>query len=114
MSQKWIGPALLFCCFVVSTPMCQAAGEPPEAASEEAARPAKSDLALGMIAFASALTIGLCAMATAMAQSRIGSAGCGTIAERPETAGSIIVLLAIPETMVILGFVVAVLLIFGL
>jgi V/A-type H+-transporting ATPase subunit K len=30
-----------------------------------------------------------------------------TIAERPELTGTIIILVAIPETMVILGFVVA-------
>jgi V/A-type H+-transporting ATPase subunit K len=47
------------------------------------------------------------AIGTAWAQSRIGSAGAGTIAERPESAGTIIVLEAIPETLVILGFVVA-------
>ena len=61
-----------------------------------------------LICFAAALAIGLCAIATGWAQSRIGSAGAGTIAERPETTGTIIILLAIPETMVILGFVVAV------
>ncbi len=47
------------------------------------------------------------ALATGWAQSRIGAAGAATIAERPESTGSIIVLEAIPETMVILGFVVA-------
>jgi V/A-type H+-transporting ATPase subunit K len=35
------------------------------------------------------------------------AAGAGAIAERPETAGTIIILEAIPETLVILGFVVA-------
>ncbi|MDD1724174.1 MAG: ATPase [Methanospirillum sp.] len=47
------------------------------------------------------------AIATGWAQSRIGSAGAGTVAERPEAAGIVIVLEAIPETLVILGFVVA-------
>ncbi|MFZ1898240.1 ATPase [Methanoregula sp.] len=47
------------------------------------------------------------AIGTGWAQSRIGAAGAGTIAEKPETAGIIIVLEAIPETLVILGFVVA-------
>lgn len=47
------------------------------------------------------------AIGTAWAQSRIGTAGAATIAERPESSGIIIVLEAIPETMVILGFVVA-------
>ena len=60
-----------------------------------------------LIAFAAALAIGVSAIATAWAQSRIGSAGAGTLAEKPELSGTIIILLAIPETMVILGFVVA-------
>ena len=51
------------------------------------------------------------AIGTGFAQSKIGSAGAGTIAERPETFGYMVVLVAIPETMVILGFVVAVLMI---
>lgn len=60
-----------------------------------------------LIAFAAALAIGLTALATAWAQSRIGSAGAGTLAEKPDLSGTIIILVAIPETMVILGFVVA-------
>jgi V/A-type H+-transporting ATPase subunit K len=47
------------------------------------------------------------AVATGYAQSKIGSAGAGTIAERPETFGYMVVLVAIPETVVILGFVVS-------
>lgn len=60
-----------------------------------------------LIAFAAALAIGLTAVATAWAQSKIGSAGAGTLAEKPDLSGTIIILVAIPETMVILGFVVA-------
>jgi V/A-type H+-transporting ATPase subunit K len=60
------------------------------------------------LALAAALAIGLPALATAWAQSRIGAAGAGTLAEKPELTGTIIIMLAIPETMVILGFVVAV------
>jgi len=59
------------------------------------------------LGFAAALAVGLPALATAWAQSRIGAAGAGTLAEKPELTGTIIILLAIPETMVILGFVVA-------
>lgn len=66
-----------------------------------------------LIALAAALAIGISAIATAWAQSRIGSAGAGAIAEKPESRGAIILMLAIPETIVILGFVVAVLLLFG-
>jgi V/A-type H+-transporting ATPase subunit K len=66
-----------------------------------------------LIAFAAALAIGLSALATAWAQSRIGSAGAGTLAEKPELSATIIILVAIPETMVILGFVVAAMILFG-
>ena len=48
---------------------------------------------------------------TAYAQAKIGSAGAATIAEKPETAAMMIILEALPETMVILGFVVAIMLI---
>lgn len=60
-----------------------------------------------LIAFAAAIAIGMTALATAWAQSRIGSAGAGTLSEKPDLSGTIIILVAIPETMVILGFVVA-------
>ncbi len=65
-----------------------------------------------LIAFAAALAIGLSAVATGWAQSRIGAAGAGTLAEKPELSGTVIILVAIPETMVILGFVVATMILF--
>jgi len=60
-----------------------------------------------LMAFAAALALGLSALATAWAQSKIGAAGAGALAEKPELTGTIIILVAIPETMVILGFVVS-------
>jgi V/A-type H+-transporting ATPase subunit K len=64
-----------------------------------------------IIAIAAALAIGIPAIATAWAQSRIGSAGAASMAEKPELGGLVILLVAIPETMVLLGFVVAYLII---
>jgi V/A-type H+-transporting ATPase subunit K len=66
-----------------------------------------------LVAFCAALAIGLPAMATAWAQSKIGSAGAGSLAEKPELTGTIIILVAIPETMVILGFVIATIMLLG-
>lgn len=60
-----------------------------------------------ILGIGAALAIGLTALGTGLAQSKIGAAGAGTIAERPELTGTVIILLAIPETMVILGFVIA-------
>jgi V/A-type H+-transporting ATPase subunit K len=65
------------------------------------------------LALAAALSVGVAAIATAWVQSRIGAAGAGALSEKPELRGTVIVMLAIPETLVILGFVVAVLILTG-
>ena len=59
-------------------------------------------------ALSAALVMGMAALATAWAQSRIGAAGAATLAEKPELSATIVLLVAIPETMGVLGFVVAV------
>lgn len=87
---------------------------PLMAQEAEGASEGRSPLAIGLIAIAAALSVGLPAIATGIAQSRIGAAGAGAIAEKPESGGTIIVLVAIPETMVILGFVVGVVMLFTL
>lgn len=61
------------------------------------------------LAFAAALAVGIPALATGWAQSRIGPAIAASLAEKPELSTTAILLVAIPETMAILGFVVAVL-----
>jgi len=60
-----------------------------------------------LLAFAAALALGISAIATAWVQSKIGAAGAGTLAEKPELTATIVILVAIPETIVILGFVIA-------
>ena len=53
------------------------------------------------------LAVGLAGIATGLAQSRIGAAGIGALAENPKLIGNVILLVALPETVVILGFVIA-------
>ena len=62
---------------------------------------------LGLVAIGAGFAVGLAALGTGIAQSRIGAAGVGAMAEKPELLGRVILLVAIPETLVILGFVVA-------
>ena len=66
-----------------------------------------------IIAVAAAFSIGVTALATSIAQRAIGSAGVGALAEKPELVGAIIILVAIPETLVILGFAVAAIMLVG-
>ena len=61
----------------------------------------------GLIAIGAGIAVGLSALATGYAQARIGAAAMGLIAEKPEMAGRAILLVAIPETLVILVFAVA-------
>ncbi len=65
------------------------------------------DVGTGLLAIGAALAVGLGALGTGFAQANIGSAGAGAIAEKPELTGTVILLIAIPETMLILGFAVA-------
>jgi V/A-type H+-transporting ATPase subunit K len=66
-----------------------------------------------LIYLSAALAVAIPALATAWAQSWIGAAGAATMAEKPELSATVIILVAIPETMVILGFVVAVMILMG-
>lgn len=64
------------------------------------------------LALAAALAVGIPALATGWAQSRIGPAMAATLAEKPELSTTAILMVAIPETMVILGFIVAALILY--
>ena len=85
----------------MSAALCYANTETPENSENN------NTLAQSLKYIAATLAVGLCAIATSIAQSRIGAAGMGSIVEKPETTGTVIICIAIPETMVILGFVVA-------
>jgi V/A-type H+-transporting ATPase subunit K len=64
-------------------------------------------LADGLLGLAAALAVAFGAVGTAWAQSRIGSAAAGAMAERPEIGGQMLIFLVLPETMIIFGFLVA-------
>ena len=63
----------------------------------------------GLISLGAGLAIGLAALATGLAQARIGAAVVGALLEKPESLGTMIILLVIPETLVIFGFTIAIL-----
>lgn len=73
----------------------------------EAAAGAGNTLGDGLLAIGAALAIGLAAIGVGIAQASIGSAGAGTLAERPQAFGQILIYLVIPETLIIFGFVIA-------
>lgn len=72
---------------------------------EEAA--AGASIGAGLIGVGAGLAIGLGAIGVGIAQAAIGSAGAGTLAERPQAFGQILIYLVIPETLIIFAFVIA-------
>ncbi len=69
---------------------------------------------VGLIAIGAGLAIGLAALGTAIAQAKIGAAAIGAILEKPESFVTVLILLVIPETLVIFGFTIAILIIYTL
>ena len=71
------------------------------------AEAAASSIGDGLIALGAGLAIGIGAVGVGLAQASIGSAGAGTLAERPEAFSQILIYLVIPETIIIFAFVIA-------
>ncbi len=100
VKRFFLAASIVAVVIVLAVPPCFAQANP-------SADTASNALAEGLKYIAAAIAVGLSAIATGIAQSRIGAAGMGSIVEKPETMGTVLICLAIPETMVILGFVVA-------
>ena len=67
------------------------------------------ELSAGLIAIGSGLAVGLSAIAAGIAEKDIGSAAIGAMAEKEGLFGKGLILTVIPETLVIFGLVVAIL-----
>lgn len=66
----------------------------------------------GMIALGAALAVGLTGIGSAIAEMAIGTAAVGATAENKDVFGLVLLLTVIPETIVIFGLVVSLLLLF--
>jgi V/A-type H+/Na+-transporting ATPase subunit K len=69
-------------------------------------------IGIGLIAIGAGIAIGIAGMATGRAQAEIGAAAVGAVAEDPNLFGKSLILTVIPETIVIFGLVVALILLF--
>ena len=65
----------------------------------------------GLVAIGAGLAIGLAAIGAGIAEKEIGAAAVGAMAEKEEVFGKALILTVIPETIVIFGLVIAILLI---
>jgi V/A-type H+-transporting ATPase subunit K len=67
-----------------------------------------------LTAIGAGFAIGLSGIGAGIAEAYIGAAGIGAIAEKEDLFGKALLLLVIPETIVIFGLVVAILLMLGI
>lgn len=81
------------------------------AQEEEAAPEGGSNGLAGLgLGIGAGLAVGLAGLGTGLAQNGVGAGGTGAIAEKPELLANVLILFAIPETIVIFGLVIAFLL----
>lgn len=66
-------------------------------------------LEVGLIAIGAGIAVGLSAIGAGIAEKEIGAAAIGAMAEKEELFGKGLILTVIPETLVIFGLVVAIL-----
>jgi len=103
--KKTVFLAVLACVAVgLSAPIAfaQEAGE----AAAVAGASIGEGIKIAGIAIGAALALVGGAMGCGRAQSAIGAGGTGALAEKPELFTSVLILVALPETLVVLGFVI--------
>lgn len=61
----------------------------------------------GLVAVGAGLALGLAAIGAGIGLGQIGSAAAGAVAEKPSLFGQLIVYLALPESIIIFGFLIA-------
>lgn len=66
------------------------------------------------IAIGAGIAIAGAGLATGRAQAGVGAGGTGALAEKPELFGNVLILFAIPETIVVFGFVIAIMLVIAI
>ena len=83
------------------------ANEHETAADDDAIIAAAKETSRGYMAIGAGLAIGLAGIGTGVAQSHTGAAAVGAVAEDKGNFANSLIFIAIPETVVILGFVIA-------
>ena len=111
----WIALCAVLCTMCVLTPGASASenGQVPctgQKGSPLATNATQDKVFWGYIAIAAGIAIGLTGLATSIAQQSIGAAAVGAMAEDPKFFGKGLILVALPETIVIFGLVIAILL----
>ena len=107
-TNLYVLAAMLFVA-LLATPAVSAESHETETADgdNENTVSASKNTAYGYMAIGAGLAIGLAGIGTGIAQSHTGAAAVGAVAEDRGNFANSLIFIAIPETVVILGFVIA-------
>ena len=104
-TNLYVLAAMLFVA-LLATPAVSADSHEADTDNENTVDAAKNT-AYGYMAIGAGLAIGLAGIGTGIAQSHTGAAAVGAVAEDRSNFANSLIFIAIPETVVILGFVIA-------
>ncbi len=119
MNWRYAVMALAFVGLVLAGQVVMASSAPAEGAAVAPAEgaavaPAEEGASVRLMtkAFAAALVAGISITAAAYAVARVGSAAIGAVAEKPELVGRTILFVALAEGLAVLGFAIAILIMY--
>jgi V/A-type H+-transporting ATPase subunit K len=106
-TNLYVLAAILFVALLAMPAVSAAEDEVGQADDNENTVDAARNTAYGYMAIGAGLAIGLAGIGTGIAQSHTGAAAVGAVAEDRGNFANSLIFIAIPETVVILGFVIA-------
>ncbi len=106
-TNLYILAATLFVALLAMPAVSAESHETTTDADNENTVDAAKNTAYGYMAIGAGLAIGLAGIGTGIAQSHTGAAAVGAVAEDRSNFANSLIFIAIPETVVILGFVIA-------
>ncbi len=106
-TNLYVLAAILFVALLAMPAVSAAEDEAGQADDNENTVDAAKNTAYGYMAIGAGLAIGLAGIGTGIAQSHTGAAAVGAVAEDRSNFANSLIFIAIPETVVILGFVIA-------
>lgn len=110
----FLGLMILAAMWAAAPLVLAAEGAAAEGGAMEQEHSTGSGLRVMGLAIGAGIAIAGAGLATGRAQAAVGAGGTGAITEKPELFGNVLILFAIPETIVVFGFVIAIMLVLAI
>lgn len=107
MLKKMVFLSLAMVVVLMTVAPLASAAEGAEGASAAQPLDIGGGLRAAGLAIGAGLSVAAGALATARAQAAVGASGIGALAEKRDMFGMVLIFMALPETLIIIGFVMA-------